>query len=473
MRIVLNCCNNNYLPVESILSLASSSSAKLVGIVDSSLSADYTDILHQSSIHYWAWEVDLWSLIRSNTVCTELSALNSRVPQFPVLKEQFRAHAYRQALRQVYAANSHYQIETIVFYLFLKSIEFLSSSGADMVVSMHPPHHVGDYLLCCAGSALNIDTLIVEKDPYLSQTISGSIDWIFFREFQTGKYVAKNLPITRAYKPKVETFYYSQTRSEFIYTAKAQSSLSNEAMANKKYAIDHISDNDVISQLAYLADCKRHIHKNSVTLSASKDYILFCLHVEPEAVLSPMGYSYFDQLFFAASLSAWCSRLGLKIIVREHPCFTGLSSSSLEFNRHLMLAKHLQPRSVAFYAELLNLNGVEGFGNHYSFHDLLSMKNVLGVASIGGTTLLQSLQNGKIAVHGAPLWFENHPMCYQVNSRGANIVAPGLNQSDTESIPSIAEEFVNRAFPIEAGSSSLGSPHLYNGSQVIAWLEKF
>ncbi len=121
------------------------------------------------------------------------------------------------------------------------------------------------------------------------------------------------------------------------------------------------------------------------------EYIYFPLHYQPEATTSPMGGQFVNQPLAVEILS----RLGIPILVKEHPSISG-------------------NRSIEYYKHLQSLPNVVLVKQDVSSHALID--NALAVATITGTAGWEAILRGKPTMLFGYIYYQYAPGVFRVQS---------------------------------------------------------
>lgn len=120
-------------------------------------------------------------------------------------------------------------------------------------------------------------------------------------------------------------------------------------------------------------------------------YVCVFLQLQPEQTTLPDGGLFVHQLFAIQSLHAAASKLGLSLVIREHP-------ATFE------AAYNLTWRPRDFYRTVQNI-GPRIFFDEVGADPYLLIKNAVAVSAITGTVLLESLLQGRPVIA-----FGKHPL---------------------------------------------------------------
>ena len=141
---------------------------------------------------------------------------------------------------------------------------------------------------------------------------------------------------------------------------------------------------------------KKRLQKKYSTLSVDVDlkqnYIYMPLHYQPEKTTCPEGGVFVDQYLVVAMISKALPK-GWKVYVKEH---VSQFSTKLYGERG---------RSAIFYDQLLALGNVELVSLSYQSFDLID--NAKAVATVTGTSALEAINRGHVALIFGNVWFQS------------------------------------------------------------------
>lgn len=166
-------------------------------------------------------------------------------------------------------------------------------------------------------------------------------------------------------------------------------------------------------------------------------YVCVFLQLQPEQTTLPDGEIFVHHLFAIQTLYAAASRLGLKLVIREHPA-TFETGYSLTW----------RPRD--FYRTVKNI-GPGIFFDRIDTDPYTLIKNAVAVSAITGTVLLEALLQGRPAIA-----FGKHPMrgylnpalvdCFSDEKELKEKLAVALAQP-AESISTGVESYLHQTYP--------------------------
>jgi|GEM_PF-4357922 len=166
-------------------------------------------------------------------------------------------------------------------------------------------------------------------------------------------------------------------------------------------------------------------------------YVCVFLQLQPEQTTLPDGEIFVHHLFAIQTLYAAVSRLGLKLVIREHPA-TFETGYSLTW----------RPRD--FYRTVKNI-GPGIFFDRIDADPYTLIKNAVAVSAITGTVLLEALLQGRPAIA-----FSKHPLrgylnaalvdCFSDEQELKEKLEAALVQP-AESICAEVESYLHRVYP--------------------------
>lgn len=148
-----------------------------------------------------------------------------------------------------------------------------------------------------------------------------------------------------------------------------------------------------------IAEVKRLVSER-VSTKIPRSFAVLFLSYEPEASLTPLGGSYWNQLQFVATCNLICKQLELPLLIREHPDFMRLPFEKPEHILHYYLDSEKFARNQKFYDEILLHSQVIGMDNS-DVPTLLSSPELSVVFTVSGSISLEAMLARKIVVVGA------------------------------------------------------------------------
>lgn len=134
--------------------------------------------------------------------------------------------------------------------------------------------------------------------------------------------------------------------------------------------------------------------KNCTKIAPNEKFIYFPLHFQPEATTIPYGNFFYDQIQAIKLLSSHLDN-NIKIFVKEHP-------DTFNLARHAW-TRGTWGRDRHYYDDLLKINNVQLL-NLDSATDVV-LDQCMFVATIAGTTALQSVLKNKPSLIFGDAWF--------------------------------------------------------------------
>ena len=165
----------------------------------------------------------------------------------------------------------------------------------------------------------------------------------------------------------------------------------------EKYRAEE-TKNVVLSRLYQkrLSDGQTDYNRYAQKADLSQNYILFCMHLTPEASTLPAAGVFTPQYNAIQLLAKIAEKFGVLVYVKEH---------------------YVQPtRSKAFYRDLKEINNVRLIKTTESTYDL--MEKCLAVSTLTGTCIQEGILMGKPAmVIGNGYFFKGMPGLFEIRSQ--------------------------------------------------------
>lgn len=159
-------------------------------------------------------------------------------------------------------------------------------------------------------------------------------------------------------------------------------------------------------------------------------YVVFFLHLQPEATTLPKGGVFCSQELMIQCLATALEKFGIKLYVKEH---------------------FVQPyRNKSFYDDLAEIRNVKLIRTEIDSKDLI--KHSLATASCNGTVLLESMFNGIPTFIFGDTPFRNGPGVFYVNepddvANYMNIIMSGKFVHDRKAVRAELMAFGESSFP--------------------------
>ncbi len=156
------------------------------------------------------------------------------------------------------------------------------------------------------------------------------------------------------------------------------------------------------SNYLFLEDIKKFKYYNEYkklcvdNINYNEKYIYFPLHYQPEATTVPYGNFYFDQIKALKILSNLSHKFNFKIFVKEHPDTFNMSRTAWTAGTH--------GRYYSYYENLSKIKNLKILDLKLNSLDLI--KNSYCVATITGTSAIESLFFNKYSIIFGDAWYE-------------------------------------------------------------------
>jgi hypothetical protein len=153
----------------------------------------------------------------------------------------------------------------------------------------------------------------------------------------------------------------------------------------------------LVKMVTRLARARRFLASAEIVPDAREGFVLVALHYQPEATTDPDGGAFSDQVRFVERLRALLDEAGhrgTRILVREHP---------RQVARRIPALGEAHFRSIAFYRELVGIDGVLLVARNHRMQDLI--RQSLLVATVNGTAAWEALIAGRPAITARRAWF--------------------------------------------------------------------
>lgn len=167
----------------------------------------------------------------------------------------------------------------------------------------------------------------------------------------------------------------------------------------------------LVNKARYLAKIKvetnrflKKVEKLEEMPVENQKFILFALHLQPEATTLPGGGFFNDQLLAIKMLSSSLPD-DTFLYVKEHPSYW------MEKGR---LESVFESRNVAFYNEIKTLKNVILIKHEIPSNELL--EKCLAVVTITGTIGFEAIYKGKPVLTFGPTFYEDYPSVFRIKS---------------------------------------------------------
>ena len=321
------------------------------------------------------------------------------------------------------------------------AIETCLNEKPDIVVFSYEPHILPIYIYKKVCQELNIHTTTLSISPYL---------WRMFLDEDKNAI----LPIQ-----KFEHVHNNNVQ-KFIKEKKSDYDIAKPFYEKRGISGGYL--NTLVSKLyshrrapnrLFNAILAKRTYRGLSSIRSSfinKKYICFFLQVQPEMTTLPDGGIFVNQYLAIQMLYFATSKLGISLVVREHP------STFNQFDKKW--------RPSGFYELLIKL-GPNIFFDSLGENPYTLIENSMAVSSITGTSLLEGLLLGRpaIAFGNHTLKRYDHPSLvdsFDNDNDLINMISIALKISATEITKSV-ESYLHSAY-----SSSFGA-EVYKGNNLM------
>lgn len=175
---------------------------------------------------------------------------------------------------------------------------------------------------------------------------------------------------------------------------------------------------------------------------AGEKYVIFFLHLQPEATTLPQGGVFVEQELMIQILAAALEKKGIRLYVKEH---------------------FVQPyRDKRFYDELSRIRNVRLIHSDKDSKELA--KNSVATASCNGTILLESIFNGKPTFIFGYTGFAKAPGVFELGSvqeceRAIEQIESGAYRIDQQDVRAYLKAFANHSIRAYFDTGKFGPDH--------------
>lgn len=326
----------------------------------------------------------------------------------------------------------------VLYSLAKSAIDSCRRTQPRVVVFSYEPHMLPMYIFKKVCEALGIQTCTMAVSPF---------NWKVFLEIENQSACDKNIFYAGASQDKVG----ADSVSRFIHEKMGDYSVAKpfyekrtQSLGLMKRSLFKLKANGwrphkiILGQLAS-ADYQR--------LATARDalrgvrYVCLFLQLQPEQTTLPDGGLFVHHLFAIQTLYAAVSKLGLSLVIREHP-------ATFE------TAYNLTWRPRDFYR---TINGI-GPGIYFDEIDAdpySLIKNAVAVSAITGTVLLEGLLQGRPTIafgkhplrgHVAPSFIDTFADEQQLRTKIAEAI-----EQPASAIVADAERYLHQVYPTTFG----------------------
>ncbi|MBQ0042450.1 MAG: hypothetical protein KBS85_03865, partial [Lachnospiraceae bacterium] len=209
----------------------------------------------------------------------------------------------------------------------------------------------------------------------------------FMHDFQTKNIINRHF---KWYKHGLKV-KLSSGDSDVLKKAKKRIHEDNVFVKRGRIKLKSMRGTKYYDSLAYEPDYEKDDHK----------YVIFFLHLQPEATTLPKGGVFVEQELMLQILANALEKCGLKLYVKEH---------------------FVQPyRNKTFYDQIAGIRNVKLIKTDIESRELI--QHAFATASCNGTVLLESMFNGIPTFIFGDTPFRNGPGVYYIGSVGETIEA--------------------------------------------------
>jgi len=357
--------------------------------------------------HSYEWEPCLLSKQFFSESNSDISLSDLKSIELLILRRLY--------LRHIESNNNHNTFELVSLLMLRWIVGLLRKHSIQRIYCAQIPHQYVDYLLIPAARLLGIKILVIKSiQVYHSDAyrIWDPLENVYLDTSSLPSYSPQKVDefVTLIYK-RLVTEDVPYTTQRLAREQLLRSTVSQEVLESVMSADTNVSDitNEYLKNKIEILE---YTNKRSVSpgdTSADKKYIVLFLHFEPECNVCPLGNYYYDQLTFIDAVNRICSKLGMYLLIREHPVQLRLPLSGVKINQHFLLSRTRRPRDLSYYELITRFSRFTGFCQTSSVNDILSSPSIASTASVAGTISLQSAIRGIPSLVGTSQWFDRLP----------------------------------------------------------------
>lgn len=330
--------------------------------------------------------------------------------------------------RLSYTEKSDYQeIKRIYFILLRYWNDYIIRHKINLMVINTIPHAVDEFIPYAICKAYSIPTIVQgivpftkgEKTNYILRPSTDEFD-LHLQEryhFAMEKYENTNEEIPL--NPEIRRYFYQydenlkEDKKVVFYNEKK--SILDKFIDYKNRALKYMKRGErgiVLNKIKYLCKVRletsrflKQVEKLEEVADLNKDFILFCLHLQPEATTTPAGGNYADQLMAIRLISSSLPN-NLFLYVKEHPAYWA------QKNR---VESIYESRNIDFYQEIKRLRNVVLVDHAISSAAL--MEKAKGIVTITGTVGFEAIFKGIPVITFAGTFYESYPSVFRVREQ--------------------------------------------------------
>lgn len=147
------------------------------------------------------------------------------------------------------------------------------------------------------------------------------------------------------------------------------------------------------------------VEKLEEEAKCDRKFLLFCLHLQPEATTTPGGGNYADQLL-AIRLLSQCLPDDMYLYVKEHPAY---------WTQKNRLESVYESRNEQFYKNIKNLRNVCLIDHKLSSGELLN--KCYAVVTVTGTVGFEAIFKGIPVITFGATFYEDYPTVHRIRTK--------------------------------------------------------
>lgn len=327
--------------------------------------------------------------------------------------------------RGSYTEKSSYQEIKRLYFIFLRYWnDFIVKNGINMMVVNTIPHIVEEYMPFAICKAYSIPTIVQgiipftkgEKTNYILRPDPYSFDNNLEDRYKklVSLYADNDkdidlLPSLKSYFSQYDTKNKTDKKVVFYNEKKTAFALINDYIDRASRYIKRGELKLVANKAKLLLKIKmetslflKKVESLEEPADYSNEFMLFCLHLQPEATTTPAGGNYADQLM-AIRIVSECLPDNMLLYVKEHPAY---------WSQRNRIESVYESRDLNFYKSIKKMDNVRLIDHNISSEKL--MEKCKAIITITGTVGFEALFKGIPVITFASTFYENHPLVYRV-----------------------------------------------------------
>ncbi len=329
--------------------------------------------------------------------------------------------------RRSYINSSNYRDIKELYYIFLRYWnDYILKHRINLMIINVMPHVVDEFVPYAICKARSIPTIIQgvmpftkgEKINFILRPSHDLFDLNISARYNTlkeeynreGKEV-QLIPEMRRY---FEQYDLNACIDKKVVFFNEKSSIVNRIAFYKKHAEKYLKRKEIkilSNKILYLIKIKyetarflKKVERLEENVDEQQDFLLFCLHLQPEATTTPAGGIYSDQLMAIRLISENLPD-GLYLYVKEHPAYW------IQKNR---LESIYESRNEQFYKQIKKLRNVRLIDHRISSGELLN--DCLAVVTVTGTVGFEAIFRGIPVILFGATFYEEYPTVYRIRT---------------------------------------------------------